>query len=66
VDTLIELGFTDGAAIADALTQTDGAGEKTALFEPFIYKSHIFTKTVRGKHRENSKKVPFSRSGARA
>eukprot|EP01046_Picozoa_sp_COSAG06_P021953 COSAG06_NODE_1675_length_8744_cov_5.951764_4_plen_383_part_00 len=27
VDTLIELGFTDGAAIADALTQTNGAVE---------------------------------------
>ena len=32
VDTLIELGFTDGAAIADALTQTNGAGEKTSFF----------------------------------
>jgi hypothetical protein len=39
------------------------AGKKTALFEPFIHKKiNILPRQARDKHRENSKKGPFSRS----
>jgi len=33
---------------------------ENGIFEPFIYKMHYLPRQARDKHRENSKKMPFS------
>jgi hypothetical protein len=38
----------DADALAWVRRAADGAGKKTALFEPFIYKNQHFTKTGSG------------------
>ena len=39
---------TNTAVFLEDLVAVGGVGEKTALFEPFIYKMHHFTKTGSG------------------
>jgi starvation-inducible outer membrane lipoprotein len=43
------------------MEEQDGliTGEKTGFFEPFRYKSHLFTKTGSGQTWENSKSARF-------
>jgi hypothetical protein len=46
---LVSLLNVDESKVTVSNTQTGGGyGEKTALFEPFIYKMHDFTKTGSG------------------
>eukprot|EP01046_Picozoa_sp_COSAG06_P017324 COSAG06_NODE_1172_length_10425_cov_7.741042_7_plen_93_part_00 len=55
-----ELPSGPGGEIEPRYYLTHGAaGEKTALFQPFVYKMIILPRQARDKHRENSKKGRF-------